>query len=179
MPRTFFLTVVAINLVVGCSQSFNAMNSSRDTDPWVIRTDFSNDEQWAIVRDLIAAPQKTAGMEFYAYVKYVSDDRYRDQSLHDLILSLPDNYPGMFCFVVDRECIEKDEHPVLVVGFYPSDNESFSRPPLNTPAGDIETFRALPSQVQSIQNNLSIANMGFEEFAESVDDDGVFRGFPR
>jgi hypothetical protein len=31
--------------------------------------------------------------------------------------------------------------------------------------------------IQSIQNNLSIANMDFEEFANSVDDDGVFRGF--
>jgi hypothetical protein len=29
-----------------------------------------------------------------------------------------------------------------------------------------------------IENNLSIANMDFEEFAENVDDDGIFRGFP-
>jgi hypothetical protein len=28
-----------------------------------------------------------------------------------------------------------------------------------------------------IENNLSIANMFFSEFADSVDDDGVFRGF--
>jgi hypothetical protein len=29
----------------------------------------------------------------------------------------------------------------------------------------------------SVENNLSLSNMGFEEFAESVDEDGVFRGF--
>jgi hypothetical protein len=29
-----------------------------------------------------------------------------------------------------------------------------------------------------IENNLSLANMDFEEFAEAVDPDGVFRGFP-
>jgi len=30
-----------------------------------------------------------------------------------------------------------------------------------------------------VGNNLSIANRDFEEFANSVDEDGVFRGFPR
>jgi hypothetical protein len=40
-------------------------------------------------------------------------------------------------------------------------------------------FRALPSQIQSIQNNLSIGNMDFEEFANNIDPDGVFRGFKR
>jgi hypothetical protein len=39
------------------------------------------------------------------------------------------------------------------------------------------TFRAAPSEVQSIENNLSLANMDFFEFAESVGPDGVFRGF--
>jgi hypothetical protein len=38
-------------------------------------------------------------------------------------------------------------------------------------------FRAIPTAVQSIENNLSIANMDFEDFAEAVDEDGVFRGF--
>jgi hypothetical protein len=28
-----------------------------------------------------------------------------------------------------------------------------------------------------IENNLSTANMDFAEFADEVDDDGVFRGF--
>ncbi|MGC4896997.1 DUF6924 domain-containing protein [Micromonospora sp. DT31] len=38
-------------------------------------------------------------------------------------------------------------------------------------------FRALPRQVQAIQNNLSLANMDYIEFATSVGADGVFRGF--
>jgi len=40
------------------------------------------------------------------------------------------------------------------------------------------TFRAIPSQIQGIKNNLSIANMDFFEFADNVDADGIFRGFP-
>jgi len=30
----------------------------------------------------------------------------------------------------------------------------------------------------SVENNLSIANMDFSEFADNVDKDGIFRGFP-
>jgi hypothetical protein len=40
------------------------------------------------------------------------------------------------------------------------------------------TFRAIPSQIQGIENNLSIENMDFFEFADNVEEDGVFRGFP-
>jgi hypothetical protein len=40
------------------------------------------------------------------------------------------------------------------------------------------TFRVFPSQAWGVENNLSIANMGFEEFLESAGKDGIFRGFP-
>jgi hypothetical protein len=30
-----------------------------------------------------------------------------------------------------------------------------------------------------VENNLSIANMDFQDFVDYVDLDGVFRGFPR
>jgi hypothetical protein len=55
------------------------------------------------------------------------------------------------------------EHPVLVLDLFDLSSQA---------------FRALPSAVQSIENNLSISNMDFEEFAGAVDEDGVFRGFP-
>jgi hypothetical protein len=38
-------------------------------------------------------------------------------------------------------------------------------------------FRVIPREMQGIADNLAIANMDFYEFAESVDPDGVFRGF--
>jgi hypothetical protein len=31
----------------------------------------------------------------------------------------------------------------------------------------------------SVENNLSIGNMDFDEFANAVDKDGIFRGFQR
>jgi hypothetical protein len=37
------------------------------------------------------------------------------------------------------------------------------------------TFRVIPKAVSSVANNLSIANVGFEEFVEAADKDGIFR----
>ena len=169
--------IVAMFLLAGCRPVEKPMEAPDSSEQWVIRTDFSNDAAWSKVCELVAAPNRQAGMEFHAYVKFVSDESNRDRKPHDLVRSLPDDYPGMFCFVADRECLASPEHPVLVVGFYPSDHKSFSRKPRETPPEDIKTFRALPSQIQGIQNNLDIANMDFEEFAEAADRDGVFRGF--
>jgi hypothetical protein len=38
-------------------------------------------------------------------------------------------------------------------------------------------FRSIPSEIWSIDNNLNIANMDWEEFAGAADEDGIFRGF--
>ncbi|MFD5722284.1 DUF6924 domain-containing protein [Streptomyces sp. NPDC102256] len=37
--------------------------------------------------------------------------------------------------------------------------------------------RVVAAQLWSIENNLSGANMDFEDFVGAVDEDGVFRGF--
>jgi hypothetical protein len=41
------------------------------------------------------------------------------------------------------------------------------------------TFRTIPSEVCAIQNNLSIYNLDFADFADAVDNDGIFRGFKK
>ena len=153
-------------------------NPSADA-AWVVRTEFSNDEHWETVRKLIDVPEDVAGMKVYGDVQYVNDERFRGKTMPELVRMLPNRYPGMFCFVVDRESLEHPEHPVLVVGFYPSEGESFDRTPKETPEADVTTFRSLPSNVHGIQINLSLGNMDFEDFAGSADSDGVFRGFPR
>ena len=65
--------------------------------------------------------------------------------------------------IVDRMTLSHPDHPVLVVDVMSERGAE---------------FRAVPSQIQSIENNLSIANMDFEEFAACVDADGIFRRFP-
>jgi hypothetical protein len=62
----------------------------------------------------------------------------------------------------DRKAVASREFPIMVVASYETRGCS---------------FRATPSQIQGIQNNLSLANMSIEEFAQAVDADGIFRGF--
>jgi hypothetical protein len=82
----------------------------------------------------------------------------------ELLAIVPHDYDHSFVFVVDRAAIANPDFAILAVDLVESRGCS---------------FRAIPSQIQSIENNLSIANMDFEEFAEAVDKDGIFRGFPR
>jgi hypothetical protein len=69
-----------------------------------------------------------------------------------------------FLFVVDRHALEHPDHPILVVD-------------LRAEPG--RTFRVVPSAVWAVENNLSIANLDFADFADAVGPDGVFRGFPQ
>lgn len=64
-------------------------------------------------------------------------------------------------FIADEAAQFLPEHPVLVVDL------ADSRPP----------FGCIPAALWSVENNLNIANMDWEEFADHVSADGVFRGF--
>jgi hypothetical protein len=96
-----------------------------------------------------------------------------------VVRSLPADYPGYWVFVVDAQSDQGNEHSLLVVGFSPQgdDPKDFDRKPNQTPVEEIRSFRALPSTIQSIENNLTIANMDFEDFRNAVHQDGIFRGF--
>jgi hypothetical protein len=135
---------------------------SSTENPAVIRTDFDNQEAWETICRLIRAPVHEGDNTFYAYVDFFENVQYRDQPVAELLRAVPHDYKHSFLFVVDRESVSRTDFPLLVVNLF----ESRGR-----------TFRTVPATVQSIENNLSIANMGFEEFAEAVDRDGVFRGF--
>jgi hypothetical protein len=132
----------------------------------VIRTDFDNQHAWETVSELIRAPLSGPGVTYYANLKFVDDAIFRNMTKSDLLKRLPKDYAQNFLFVVDRETLSRPDFPVLVVSI--SRYEKYGR-----------SFRAIPVEIPSIEANLSIANMDFHDFAESVDHDGIFRGFPR
>jgi hypothetical protein len=80
-----------------------------------------------------------------------------------LLNALPEDYPHTFLVVADALAMSEADHPLLVIDLLEDRGRE---------------FRALASQIPSIDNNLSLANMGFEEFADLIDETGVFRGFP-
>lgn len=127
----------------------------------VIRTDFSDQAAWETVRAAIVAPSADG---FVASVDIVDDPAFVDLTTEQLLdLATGDAVGDQHCLlVVDRTTTVSPEWPVLVVD-------------LRTDRG--RRFRCVASEVHSVENNLSISNMDFVEFADNVDADGVFRGF--
>jgi hypothetical protein len=126
----------------------------------VIRTDFSDQEAWDAIG---AAILQLTEEGFGAQVEFVDDAGYRGATKDQLLDLVPeaDERP-FFLMIVDAATVRWPEHPVLVVDLWREPGRE---------------FRAVPAAVQAIENNLSIANINFAEFADAVDEDGIFRGF--
>jgi len=125
----------------------------------IIRTDFSDQTAWERLTALAREPDDP----FIFNMEFLDDAGNGGATVEQLMRALPDDYPHSFIVLADRVAISEPDYPLLVVDL----EEERGR-----------QFRALAAQVASIENNLSIANMGFEEFADSVDETGVFRGLP-
>jgi hypothetical protein len=125
----------------------------------VLRTDFSDDSAWEA---LCLEIQRPVG-DFRAYVDFLSDPEYDGLTTEQLVTLVPKDFNHTFVFVVDQRALSHPDHPILVVDLSEDPGAS---------------FRVIPSEMWGVENNLSIANMDFYEFAENVDPDGVFRGFP-
>lgn len=127
-------------------------------DALVLRTDFSDDAAW---ESLCAAVRAPVG-EFRAYVTCVSDRAYDGLTVERLLALAPPGGGRTFAFVADRLALTHPERPLLVV---------------DLAAERGRTFRVIPSAAWGVENNLSLANLDFRDFADAVDPDGIFRDF--
>jgi hypothetical protein len=126
----------------------------------VIRTDFSDQEAWDAIGAAILQLTKEG---FGAQVDFVDDAGYRGATKEQLLDLVPEGEERpFFLMIVDAVTVRSPEHPVLVVDLWREPGRE---------------FRAVPAAVQAIENNLSIANINFADFADAVDEDGIFRGF--
>ena len=126
----------------------------------VLRTDFSDDAAWIAICSAVQAPQ--GPLQFSANVDFVSDREYEGATFAQLASLVTEIANRTFIFVVDRGTVSHGEHPLAV---------------LDVSSNPVRSFRVVPSEMWSVENNLSIANMDFDEFADAVDADGIFRGF--
>jgi hypothetical protein len=122
-----------------------------------IRTDFSDQTAWKSLAKAVSEPDDP----FMFNMEVVEDREYSGATVEQLMAALPQGYPHSFIVVADGVAVSEPDYPLLVVD-------------LQVERG--RQFRSAAAQVASIDNNLAIGNMGFEEFAGLVDDTGVFRG---
>jgi hypothetical protein len=126
----------------------------------VLRTDFSDQAAWEGIRDEIQQPSPK--IEGYSGVTFIDDRAYEGIPIDRLLASIPEKYCHTFMFVVDAATVTTQDHPVLVID-------------LRAPSGT--RFRAVTSEVYSIECNLSLGNLGFDDFARAAAKTGVYRGF--
>jgi hypothetical protein len=126
-------------------------------DPILLRTHFTDEKAW---KALCAAIQKPVG-EFQAHLSPLSDRVY-DGLDAKAVVKLASKTDHACVFIADRVALTSKDHAVLVVDL------------VDEPG---RTFRVIPTEAWGVENNLSLANMDFAEFAEAAGKDGVFRGF--
>jgi hypothetical protein len=125
----------------------------------LVRTAFGNEDAWVDTLSIVLSENDDG---FRAYVKVVDDTAWdRVGWEHVRQAALAGNEHVSVLFVVDSAALES-EFRIRVI-----DLSNESRRP----------FRCIARELWGIDNNLNIANMGWEEFSESTDNDGVFRGF--
>jgi hypothetical protein len=136
----------------------NALPETENT-PFV-RIDYSDREAWERVRATIVRPNEN---EFVACVDVIDDPAYDGLSPGQLLDLLPRQHHSIV-IVADKRTLAEPDIPLLVIDLE------------DDPGREL---RVIAEEAWSIENNLSIGNMYFEEFAEAAGDDGVFRGFGR
>lgn len=128
-----------------------------DAGSLLIRTDFSDDDAWRRLLLGVARPSDPDG--FMAYFVFVDDRVFEGFGATELA-EVDGNAPVVYA--ADRASMSGPERTLLVVDRLHDRGRS---------------FRVTLDEAWSVENNLSLANMDFFEFATATQDDGVFRGF--
>ena len=151
----------------------------------LIRTDFTNDTAWRAVADAVSKPvdfddpdNPEPGDGAYSPNITAVDDRAFEGVTSVLLgeaFSTTDGVGGYVLLADSRSMTEALADGELTVDYVdlsvsdPEDAELF-----NSFMG--RSFRCVVPEIASIEANLSISNVDFDEFADSTDPDGVFRG---
>lgn len=125
----------------------------------LVRTSFADEEAWLDALSVVLTENEDG---FKAYVEVVDDKSWENADwgvLREAALGAENQ--AAVLFVVDHAALES-EYPILVV-----DLDEASRQP----------FRCVARELWGVDNNLNLANMDWEDFADSADTDSVFRGF--
>ncbi|MFI6340347.1 DUF6924 domain-containing protein [Streptomyces sp. NPDC050535] len=123
----------------------------------LVRTCFSDERSWQTLLVRVGTPSED---DFLANVDVVDDVAYADCSPERIAgLTPPEK---QLVVIADEHALSAPGNPLLVV---------------RTGSARHAELRVVTSQLWSIENNLTWANMDWDEFVAAADEDGVFRGF--
>ncbi|WP_405709738.1 MULTISPECIES: DUF6924 domain-containing protein [unclassified Streptomyces] len=145
-------------------------------DALVVRTDYRDDQAW---QDVVAALLEPWGdRQYEAHVHFINDPAWAEATVDEVLTAVVADENLSVVFLADRISMQAEHHPLLVVTTLTRedcvDDEDYEQ---LTEFG--REFRTIPAGVHEVYANLSIGNLGFEEFAAWAHDDpeGIFRTF--
>ncbi|MFF4082563.1 DUF6924 domain-containing protein [Streptomyces sp. NPDC001777] len=143
-------------------------------DALVIRTDHHDDRAW---QNVVAALTEPRGDEGYdAHIHVVDDPAWAEATVDEVLAAVRTDEDLSVVFLADRTTTRAGNHALLAVTTLTredcADDEDYGR---LTEFG--REFRTVPAGVHEVQANLSIGNLGFEEYAAAAHDDpeGIYR----
>ncbi|MFF3949266.1 DUF6924 domain-containing protein [Streptomyces sp. NPDC001902] len=152
-----------------------AMTGRDEFEALVVRTDYDDESAW---QDVAAALVKPWGDEQYdAQVHVIDDPAWAGAVVDEVLEAVRAAEDLSVVFLADRTTMQAERHSLLAVTTLRredcKDDEDYEQL--------IEfgrEFRTTPAGVHEVFANLSIANLGFEEYAAWAHDDpeGIFRG---
>lgn len=152
-----------------------AVTGFDDFDALIFRTDYTDDEAWRSVAEVLTAPWDPEGYE--AHVHFVDDPAWTDATVEEVLAAVSRNEYVGIVFIADRMTMAADHHALLAVTTLSPDDLGEDHYQWETEFG--REYRTIPAEVQGIQANQNVANMDFNEFAAAAQEepDRVFRGF--
>lgn len=147
-------------------------------DALVIRTDFSDDESWAVVVGELCLSWGPDGA-FPARVQVVDAPVWSGVTADEVLAAVDEDEYLSVVFVADRYTMESPARGVLALSTVWEDEGDldpvYYQELIESP--EPREFRAAPAAVHAVHVNVTLGNMGFAEFAAtaSAEPDRVLR----
>ncbi|MFE1291209.1 DUF6924 domain-containing protein [Streptomyces sp. NPDC058751] len=140
----------------------------------VVRTDYHDDEAWQDVTAALTEPWGDGPYE--AHVHFVDDPAWAEATVDEVLTAVRDDDRLAVVFLADGTTMRSGSRPLLAVTTLTReecpDDEDYEQ---LTEFGS--GFRTTPAGLHDVHANLSIGNLGFEEYAGWAHDDpaGIYR----
>lgn len=131
----------------------------------LIRTDYGDDQRWHALCRLVETPVavrfngQVVG-EFRALVQLVDDPDLDSLSAEQLVALAGAGGHGV-AFLADAVTLSGADQAIVAVDLVEEPGR---------------TFRVIPSELWNVQNNLAVGNAAWDDYADHLGPDGVFRG---
>lgn len=123
----------------------------------LVRTDYVHPEIW---QQLVAAILQPSPDGFLASVDVVENPALADIDPAQLLADARQSARHSLVIFADAATLSHPATPLLCMD-----------------VSSARSVRTVPSELWSIENNLSLGNMDFDEFVNGAGPDGIFRGF--